>query len=89
MTEEQLNQIKRDRQHGADIAIDQHRATTGNRLWRSVGYGTAILFTAVGLHLAAGAAENETDHAPRAPEPLASGPHQVTPTSPESPDTQP
>lgn len=64
---EYLADLRRSRQHGLDIAADQGRSRSGNILFRSIGYGAALLLASAVLYVATGAAINEEDHAPQAP----------------------
>ncbi|HVX47999.1 MAG TPA: hypothetical protein VHA05_01440 [Candidatus Saccharimonadales bacterium] len=85
MNQEELDQIQRHRQHGADIAADQGRAETGNRLWRTIPYAAGLLLATAVIYLGANAAGNEEDHAPQPPAALAAKlhhPDDLPPTTP-------
>ena len=85
MNHEDLNEIQRHRQHGADIAADQARAEKGNRLWRAIPYGAGLLLATAVIYLGANAAGSEEDHAPQPPAALAAKLHHPDNLPPSNP----
>ena len=82
--EEDLNDIKRHRQHGADIAADHRRGEPLHRIKRSIPYAAGVLLAGAVLYASTFAAGNEENHAPQPPAHLVGKlPPEQPPASPE------